>query len=662
MITFKNPRSHAFDFGNERNILLEKDMGIKNDLITTGIRYSTLFSIEGLFAPPYVSSDFIFNMRVYGEKVKTDRFTWYPFAIERFGNVNGLEVQSLVFAAGKRRSIIIKATLINPTADDMIVPLQVDYHGGVDYLHLWEFTYAKGSLRTDMDVSENRLYKKNNDKALDLIASIPMSWFELASLWESKVSVPANGEKTIWFTISLGNSEETKPNTEYIMSNPERAQSEAISWYESEVDSIFNVFPDFDSDNIHLKNYYYRSLAHYILNKWRVPEFVLNPYYSTGGLQGGCVGSYLWDVSAGFETHALYDPSADKNIIKQYLKLDITRCFAFSPIDGRAFGPWYMINQEKIIMMIYHYVKLTGDIDFLFEEVNGKKIYEWASYQALIRDDVNKPITLTDYGIDGENHLELRRGIPYRGILPDLNGRRYQSYMWAYEITKWAGHPDEILPKRAAELKPLLKKELWNEETRWFDFISHGKRDIRYTIQMFKLFSSDVLDEEMEEGLLSHLNETEFLSDYGFHSMSKLDIAYDQVDIDNGGSGACSIFPNLIAEKLYKAGRAEYADDIMRRVLWWGERLPYWGDSLVANYIDYRQDTPLQNTIGAVTGAQCILFGMFGVDANPDGTVTFNPHLPSFCNEISFNGLKLFGKLYSGKLTRDGFELTSKEV
>jgi len=71
--------------------------------------------------------------------------------------------------------------------------------------------------------------------------------------------------------------------------------------------------------------------------------------------------------------------------------------------------------------------------------------------------------------------------------------------------------------------------------------------------------------------------------------------------------------------------------------------LPYWGDSMVANQIEYRKDTPLQNAIDAGAGAQCIIFGMFGVNLEMDGTVTINPKLPSWAPQASLKGLKLRG-------------------
>ncbi len=59
--------------------------------------------------------------------------------------------------------------------------------------------------------------------------------------------------------------------------------------------------------------------------------------------------------------------------------------------------------------------------------------------------------------------------------------------------------------------------------------------------------------------------------------------------------------------------------------------------------IEYRKDTPLQNSIAAGEGAQCIIFGMFGVDSALDGTITVNPKLPRWAPDASLMGLKLRG-------------------
>jgi len=179
---------------------------------------------------------------------------------------------------------------------------------------------------------------------------------------------------------------------------------------------------------------------------------------------------------------------------------------------------------------------------------------------------------------------------------------------------------------------------------------------------MYTLIGTGVFDEEVEQGLLSHLNEREFLGDYGIHSISKLDPAYDQVDIDHGGGGSYMAFPPLICQRLYNAGFAKEADDLLQRHLWWGERLPYWGDSKVANFMWYRDDTPLQSDFDSITGAQTFIFGLFGVKVGFDGSVTINPTVPSFSPAIRLEGLKIRGKNITIDANTETYYVTANGV
>ncbi|MEI6502161.1 MAG: hypothetical protein WCP21_14190, partial [Armatimonadota bacterium] len=130
------------------------------------------------------------------------------------------------------------------------------------------------------------------------------------------------------------------------------------------------------------------------------------------------------------------------------------------------------------------------------------------------------------------------------------------------------------------------------------------------------------------------------------------------VDIDNGGGGNYTAFTPQIIERLYKADRPAAAEDLLQRILWWGERMPYWGDSIVANQIDYRQDTPLQNTIGAVAGAQMMIFGLLGVSVSPEGEITIDPTPPTFAPELKLTGLRLRGLCLDISVAEGEFSVT----
>ena len=239
------------------------------------------------------------------------------------------------------------------------------------------------------------------------------------------------------------------------------------------------------------------------MNRWDVPEFALRPNYTTGSVNGGCICNYLWDFGEPWEIFPLVDPAASRTHIQQFVAIDMVSHFSFDPIGAKAWGPWYPVNQEKIVGLIYYYVQNTGDLEFLKTEVNGKTILDHALANAMFGDDLAKPMQLIDYG-PSNSHLELRRGYPYNHVMPDLNGRRYETFLRAAQLAEWAGKPAPPLRDRAEELKAVLKRDLWNPQTRWFDFRdADGRKDTRYTIQIFKLFGSQVLDAEEEQGLLN---------------------------------------------------------------------------------------------------------------------------------------------------------------
>src|SRR5262249_19395586 len=77
----KVPPPKAYDMlrmDGERIITEEEHFGIINGLVTVGINHRDVGTLSGLFAPPYASSDFNFELRLYGERVRTRKYDWRP--------------------------------------------------------------------------------------------------------------------------------------------------------------------------------------------------------------------------------------------------------------------------------------------------------------------------------------------------------------------------------------------------------------------------------------------------------------------------------------------------------------------------------------------------------------------------------------------------------
>ena len=62
-------------------------VGIANGMLTVGVDYPDVASVHGLWAPPYVSSDFHLECRVNGQPVPTTKWLWRPFQVEREGGL-----------------------------------------------------------------------------------------------------------------------------------------------------------------------------------------------------------------------------------------------------------------------------------------------------------------------------------------------------------------------------------------------------------------------------------------------------------------------------------------------------------------------------------------------------------------------------------------------
>ena len=113
-----------------------------------------------------------------------------------------------------------------------------------------------------------------------------------------------------------------------------------------------------------------------------------------------------------------------------------------------------------------------------------------------------------------------------------------------------------------------------------------------------------------------------------------------------------------ICAQLYEVGYDELATDILRRVYWWGERLPYMGDSCAANMIMNREDTPLQGDISSVSCAQMIFFFIFGIKAQFDGSIKISPvkHRPA--ENMKITNARLCGKVFSVEITGERFTVS----
>jgi len=121
-----------FMFPGDRNIRDEDHFGIINGLITTGVNYRDIGSLSSLYAPPYASSDFLLEVRLFGEKVPTKRYEWHPTEVPRKGEVHGISVSTTSCLVHGVRGGLLELTLQNTTSEKKKIPIQLNILGRLD--------------------------------------------------------------------------------------------------------------------------------------------------------------------------------------------------------------------------------------------------------------------------------------------------------------------------------------------------------------------------------------------------------------------------------------------------------------------------------------------------------------------------------------------------
>ncbi len=104
-------------------ILEEAHCGIVNGRITVGIPFKRLGRVQGLWAPPYVSSDFQIIVTLGGKEIPATRFTWWPYKVVQHGSLEDIQATStIVLVPGTRGGVLaIRNVRVRGTTMDIFV-------------------------------------------------------------------------------------------------------------------------------------------------------------------------------------------------------------------------------------------------------------------------------------------------------------------------------------------------------------------------------------------------------------------------------------------------------------------------------------------------------------------------------------------------------------
>jgi hypothetical protein len=325
-----------------------------------------------------------------------------------------------------------------------------------------------------------------------------------------------------------------------------------------------------------------------------------------------------------------------KNIARQMVNIDLEKYYAYT-LDGSGIGVKYSYSPFSFTYLVSAIFKFLGP---------DKELYS-AAKQIVLNDEKkeNKDTFLIDYG-EQHNLLEMR-GAGWEHIVVSPNAERVWSLNHLAEMGRIIGEPYveiEEWKQKAERIKISIQKNLWDEKKQWFTSIyPNGFRDFVYSIQVYDALQAGVCNNKMEQALLNHLHDGAFLGKYGASSVSAEDtLHYEVIDTDWSGGGAYTGDGPQLALCMYELNHKELGWSILKRHFWMGDQLLYFPQEI---YSDKPKEPEHKraNTFAGLTGAEAILFGFIGLQADYDGSLFINPQ-PVEKGNVSIKGFGFKGQ------------------
>lgn len=590
----------------------------------------TVMGVKGCFSPPFAASDTSLAIAIEadnhliqdtGNKGKEDcgllfsGAEWRPDCIIRKGTYHfvvdkkllSLYVVSELIPLTGKAGFMVKATIKNRGTNDISISVKPVINVGhpmYQPLERWDFMPPAVNCEEAKEVWQN-IWENNKIRATLLEDQKKMDF------------IPPGETYTCSFAVVFTNAGVAIDNTYSL----DEWHKETIDTWENRIQWANKKIPKLKSNIPGLEEYYKRSLISGLVCLWENDSYIINPFPATSGMDGGSLCCYPWDV-AGYSAPSLVMLMEEKMLdyIKLLIASGIDKHICMS-LDGKGQG-WcsYSYSMWSIINLYWTVVTQVCKGFELFDEI--VKLFQ--AEEARLEEWEN----LKDYGRQ-HNLLEMR-SCGYEYFVPSPNAERAWCYDRLSDIAEHIGRKGfEVWHEKAAAIRKSIQENLWDEEIGWFKCIHpDGHIETVYSIQDYDALRMGACNEAMKTALLKHLKDGAFLGKYGVTSISAEDeIHYELNDPDWSGGGCYTGDAPNLAQTLWESNEPQLAWDVLKRLFWMGEMLPYYPQE---HYCD-RPVVPANkraNIIAGIAGIQAIISGMAGVKPELGGKLVINPMPP----------------------------------
>jgi hypothetical protein len=501
-----------------------------------------------------------------------------------------------------------------------------------------------------------------------------------AMSWD--VELKAGAQSIIYLVIEVSpDSKQAASSTGHAVDAPEELIQKSRSEMQENLSRWFEKLPRLTADPA-ISRFYYHAAAQLLYDRWRLGStFVLDPWYPVSGRDSGGMNLYAWDVQYAALSLSLLDPVALRAIIKALPAAPLTEHYSIEPLHGRGSGTFYTYNPYVFTSTVHQYLRTTGDWSVLTEQVSGKTILDWLVLLAEWGEKDRDPDGdgLLDYGNDS-NLLELKKtgaGPGYVNEVPSPNGERVYVYRTV------AGFLEHVAPQQNQEtirhlramansVSKAVNEVLWLDRDGWYGTKQRDGSVVPiYSIQVYELLRiPGLVPHDRAERLMAHINDSEFIAQWGIRSMSIKDRLFDYNDHDWAGPMSYTGTGPELSADFFAAGFPGQGWTALNKILWWPDHLAVYPQGITNDSYSFRYPQSERfggrvgagrtNLIASCAGVDTILRGIFGLELGMDGSIQVANNQAADSETVAL-AIPFRGGLWTVTNSSDGIDLRSQD-